>query len=276
MGNIASTSLYQELRTASACFTQVVIADLWNGNNDNDLSSLLHTPLDGFPFRYYPLAIARIAELTNGNPYLVQLVGWHVYDQFTRKQNQKRSSKIEGREKPYDPLFTVSNVQDAIVRPLCIEGQKYFYRRLLWSFNEEDQDTVDEILDLFRGSPRLRKQEIVDFICPTKSNSTTPPYSASTQNSNPKPEDVIELIDRLTSHGVLSKPDPMITLKMDILAISHLTKPCRGGTLLDLTCFSSAYVLMLHIASCSPLEWVPSYWSICRILQYMGTTPWKI
>jgi len=81
---------------------------------------ILTNPNDEFPLEYSPEAIDRIYDLTHGQPYLVQLIGFHL----VRRYNNQVFEQGKSRES----VFTVKDVEHVIGdREFFKQGRYYFH-----------------------------------------------------------------------------------------------------------------------------------------------------
>ena len=80
---------------------------------------ILANPSEDFPLNYIPEALDKIYDLTSGQPYLVQLVGFQLvrrYNNYVFEQGRFR-----------DPVFTVKDVEAVINDPeFFLRGRYYF------------------------------------------------------------------------------------------------------------------------------------------------------
>lgn len=196
--NDGGSELYQRYKTSTARLTHHIPLTIVVKNEISYIEYLLQFPTPDFPFKFDPLAIRRICELTNGQPYLVQLVAWHTFSQFMQyKSNPVVKTKF-GTEHYYDPLFSLENIEQTIRNELCREGIEYYYKRLLKYFGN-NAGLVDEILHLFDRNIWLNTKVISDnFI----------------DEARPI---IRQLLYTLCEHGILKQSSDSFMLKMEIL-----------------------------------------------------------
>jgi hypothetical protein len=80
---------------------------------------ILANPNEDFPLDYMPEALDKIYDLTHGQPYLVQLVGFQLvrrYNDYVFQQGRTR-----------DPVFTVEDVEAVISDPEFFQGGSYYF-----------------------------------------------------------------------------------------------------------------------------------------------------
>ncbi|MGB2925343.1 MAG: ATP-binding protein, partial [Limnothrix sp.] len=79
---------------------------------------LLASPAEDFPLDYEPAALQRIYDLSNGQPYLVQLIGF----QLVRRYNDYVFEQAKQR----DNLLTTADVEAIITEDFFRKGRYYF------------------------------------------------------------------------------------------------------------------------------------------------------
>jgi hypothetical protein len=90
---------------------------------------LITNPSEDFPIDYDPDAIAQIYSLTNGQPYLTQLICQNLISRFNRQRFEE--------QREIEPRFTLADIQTIITEPNFFnDGNAYF--RGIW---EQAQET---------------------------------------------------------------------------------------------------------------------------------------
>ncbi|XWK85671.1 MAG: ATP-binding protein [Phormidium sp.] len=80
---------------------------------------LLANPDEDFPLDYKPEALDRIYDLTAGQPYLVQLMGF----QLVRHYN----NLVFEMGRSHDQIFTVEDVEEVVKDPEFFKGGRYYF-----------------------------------------------------------------------------------------------------------------------------------------------------
>ncbi|MFO5529134.1 MAG: AAA family ATPase, partial [Cuspidothrix sp.] len=101
-------------------------------------SQILANPaIEDFFLDYTPEALDKIYDLTYGQPYLVNLVGFHLvrlYNDFVFEQGRNR-----------DPVFTVEDVETIVKKPEFFQrGSNYFNG--VWGQAGENNDNTQQII----------------------------------------------------------------------------------------------------------------------------------
>jgi hypothetical protein len=81
-------------------------------------AQLLASPSHDFPLDYHPEALAKIHDLTHGQPYLSQLIGFLLvrrYNDFVFEQGRQRDNRL-----------TVADVEAVVTEHLFRQGRYYF------------------------------------------------------------------------------------------------------------------------------------------------------
>ena len=98
---------------------------------------LANPAIEDFLLDYTPEALDKIYDLTYGQPYLVQLVGFHLvrlYNDFVFEQGRNR-----------DPVFTVEDVETIVNKPeFFTRGSNYFNG--VWGQAGENNDHTQQII----------------------------------------------------------------------------------------------------------------------------------
>ena len=98
---------------------------------------LANPAIEDFFLDYTPEALDKIYDLTYGQPYLVQLVGYYLvrlYNNFVFEQGRNR-----------DPFFTVEDVEAIVKKPEFFQrGSNYFNG--VWGQAGENNDHTQQII----------------------------------------------------------------------------------------------------------------------------------
>jgi hypothetical protein len=98
---------------------------------------LANPAIEDFLLNYTPEALDKIYDLTYGQPYLVNLVGFHLvrlYNDFVFEQGRNR-----------DPVFTVEDVETIVKKPeFFTRGSNYFHG--VWGQAGENNDHTQQII----------------------------------------------------------------------------------------------------------------------------------
>ncbi|WP_414545680.1 hypothetical protein [Nostoc sp. CCY0012] len=113
--------------------------------NPGTTRQILANPvIEDFPLDYTPEALNEIYQLTSGQPYLLQLVGFQLvrqYNDFVFEQGRSRN-----------PVFTVEDVQAVIQDPVFFKrGSGYFTG--VWGQAAQGADGQQVILHLLAPHP---------------------------------------------------------------------------------------------------------------------------
>ncbi|MGL5058375.1 MAG: AAA family ATPase, partial [Microcoleus sp.] len=98
---------------------------------------VLANPDPDFILDYKPEALDRIYELTRGQPYLAQLVGFHLVRLY--------NDRVFEMERPREPIFTVEDVETAINDPEFFNRGRYYFTGV-WGLAAEGAAGQQEIL----------------------------------------------------------------------------------------------------------------------------------
>ena len=117
---------------------------------------ILANPSDDFLLDYTPEALEHIYELTSGQPYLVQLVGFQLvrrYNDYVFEQGQTR-----------DPVFTLEDVEIVISDRTFFQNGRYYFEGV-WKQAAEGAPGQQEIIKLIAPYPEgLSRQELVNAV----------------------------------------------------------------------------------------------------------------
>jgi AAA+ ATPase superfamily predicted ATPase len=106
---------------------------------------LANPAIEEFLLDYTPEALDKIYDLTYGQPYLVQLIGFHLvrlYNDFVFEQGRNRN-----------PVFTVEDVEAVVKKPeFFTRGSNYFNG--VWGQAGENGNTQQVILSHLAKSPQ--------------------------------------------------------------------------------------------------------------------------
>ncbi|MFM6511540.1 MAG: AAA family ATPase [Microcystis panniformis] len=116
---------------------------------------------EDFPLDYTPSALDKIYQLTHGQPYLVQLIGFHLV-RFYNKQ-------VFELQRPQDIRFQVEDVEKAIDAEFFQRGNYYFTG--VWKQAKQDAAGQGEILIVL--SPHLQGLTRADLLSSTGLTATT-------------------------------------------------------------------------------------------------------
>jgi IclR helix-turn-helix domain len=98
---------------------------------------VLANPDDDFILDYKPEALDRIYELTHGQPYLTQLVGFLLVRLY--------NDQVFEMGRPRDPMFTIEDVETVINNPELFTNARYYFTGV-WSQAAECARGQQEIL----------------------------------------------------------------------------------------------------------------------------------
>lgn len=98
---------------------------------------MLVNPDDDFLLDYKPEALDRIYELTHGQPYLTQLVGFHLVRLY--------NDRVFEMGRPRDPIFTIEDVETVINDPEFFNRGRYYFTGV-WGQAAEGAAGQQEIL----------------------------------------------------------------------------------------------------------------------------------
>ena len=98
---------------------------------------VLANPDDDFILDYKPEALDRIYELTHGQPYLTQLVGFHLVSLY--------NEQVFEMGRPRDPIFTLEDVATVIDDPDLFNKARYYFTGV-WGQAAEGASGQQEIL----------------------------------------------------------------------------------------------------------------------------------
>lgn len=126
---------------------------------------LANPAIEDFLLDYTPEALDKIYDLTYGQPYLVQLIGFHLvrlYNDFVFEQGKNR-----------DPVFTVEDVEAVVNKPEFFNnGSRYFNG--VWGQAGENGNTEQVILSHLAKSPQgLSLNDLVELTGIDESNLQT-------------------------------------------------------------------------------------------------------
>jgi hypothetical protein len=123
---------------------------------------------EDFPLDYTPSALDKIYQLTHGQPYLVQLIGFHLV-RFYNKQ-------VFELQRPQDIRFQVEDVEKAIDDEFFQRGNYYFTG--VWKQAKQDAAGQQEILIVL--SPHLQGLTRADLLSSTGLTATTLDWALKT------------------------------------------------------------------------------------------------
>ncbi|MEB3149789.1 MAG: ATP-binding protein, partial [Sphaerospermopsis sp.] len=126
---------------------------------------LANPAIEDFLLDYTPEALDNIYDLTYGQPYLVQLIGYHLvrlYNDFVFEQGKNR-----------DPFFTVEDVETVVNKPEFFTGGSNYFNGV-WGQAGENGNTEQVILSHLAKSPQgLSLNDLVELTGIDESNLQT-------------------------------------------------------------------------------------------------------
>ncbi|WRH67189.1 MAG: ATP-binding protein [Planktothrix sp. GU0601_MAG3] len=141
---------------------------------------LLANPGEDFPLDYKPDALDYIYDLTAGQPYLVQLIGFLL----VRRYNDQVFELGNNR----DPMFTITDVNGIINQPEFYQNGRYYFTGVWQQAGE--------------GSPG--QQQIIKAIAP---HPTGLDFNTLQTVTNLDPNSLQNAIDTLSRHDVIQETD---------------------------------------------------------------------
>lgn len=121
---------------------------------------------EDFLLDYTPEALDKIYDLTYGQPYLVQLIGFHLvrlYNDFVFEQGRNR-----------DPVFTVEDVEVVVNKPEFFTRGSNYFNGVWGQAGENNDNTQQVILSHLAKSPQgLSLNELVELTGIDESNLQT-------------------------------------------------------------------------------------------------------
>jgi len=117
---------------------------------------LANPAIEDFLLDYTPEALDKIYDLTYGQPYLVQLVGFHLvrlYNDFTFEQGKKRES-----------VFTVEDVEAIVKKPEFFQGGSNYFNGV-WGQAGENNDHIQQtiLIHLAKDTTGLNVNELIEL-----------------------------------------------------------------------------------------------------------------
>ena len=128
----------------------VQLLDVETRHQSSDTEKTYHgTSLqEDFPLDYTPEALDKIYDLTHGQPYLVQLIGF----QLVRRYNDQVFEM--GRKR--DPIFTVEEVEAVVNDPQFFKRGRYYFDGV-WSQAAQGEPGQQIILEILAPSSQRTK-----------------------------------------------------------------------------------------------------------------------
>ncbi|MFM6477196.1 MAG: ATP-binding protein, partial [Dolichospermum sp.] len=127
---------------------------------------LANPAIEDFLLDYTPEALDNIYDLTYGQPYLVQLVGFHLvrlYNDFVFEQGRNR-----------DPVFTVEDVENVVNKPEFFTRGSNYFNGVWGQAGENNDDTQQAILIHLAKYPQgLSLNDLVELTRIDESNLQT-------------------------------------------------------------------------------------------------------
>jgi hypothetical protein len=115
---------------------------------------LANPAIEDFLLDYTPEALDKIYDLTYGQPYLVQLVGFHLvrlYNDFVFEQG-----------KPRESVFTVEDVEAIVTKPEFFQRGSNYFNGVWGQAGENNDNTQQAILkELAKDTTGLTINELV-------------------------------------------------------------------------------------------------------------------
>jgi hypothetical protein len=106
---------------------------------------LLANPNDEFPLDYQPEALDLIYQLTLGQPYLVQLIGFFLVRHY--------NDQVFEMGKPRDPILTIEDVNTIINNPEFFKNGRYYFTGV-WGQASHNAPAQQEILRAIAPHPQ--------------------------------------------------------------------------------------------------------------------------
>jgi hypothetical protein len=118
---------------------------------------LITNPSEDFPIDYDADAIAQIYSLTNGQPYLTQLICQNLISRFNRQRFEE--------QREIEPRFTTHDIQTIITEPNFFNDGNAYFRGIWEQAQETSGPTQLAILRELATAPtaNLQAQEAEDF-----------------------------------------------------------------------------------------------------------------
>jgi hypothetical protein len=141
---------------------------------------LLANPGEDFPLDYKPDALDYIYDLTAGQPYLVQLIGFLLVRRYNDQVFELGNKR--------DPMFTIADVDGIINQPEFYQNGRYYFTGVWQQAGE--------------GSPG--QQEIIKAIAP---HPTGLDFNTLQTITNLDPNSLQNALDTLSRHDVITETD---------------------------------------------------------------------
>lgn len=141
---------------------------------------LLANPSEDFPLDYKPDALDYIYDLTAGQPYLVQLIGFLLVRRYNDQVFELGNKR--------DPMFTIADVDGIINQPEFYQNGRYYFTGVWQQAGE--------------GSPG--QQQIIKAIAPY---STGLDFNTLKTVTNLDPNSLQNALDTLSRHDVITETD---------------------------------------------------------------------
>jgi hypothetical protein len=124
---------------------------------------LANPAIEDFLLDYTPEALDKIYDLTYGQPYLVQLVGFHLvrlYNDFVFEQGRNR-----------EPVFTVEDIDTIVNKPEFFTRGSNYFNGVWGQAGENNDNTQQVILSHLAKSPQgLNLNDLVELMGIDESN----------------------------------------------------------------------------------------------------------
>ncbi|WP_237747813.1 AAA family ATPase [Planktothrix mougeotii] len=141
---------------------------------------LLANPGEDFPLDYKPDALDYIYDLTAGQPYLVQLIGFLLVRRYNDQVFELGNKR--------DPMFTIADVDGIINQPEFYQNGRYYFTGVWQQAGE--------------GSPG--QQQIIKAIAP---HPTGLDFNTLQTITNLDPNSLQNALDTLSRHDVIQETD---------------------------------------------------------------------
>lgn len=141
---------------------------------------LLANPSEDFPLDYKPDALDYIYDLTAGQPYLVQLIGFLLVRRYNDQVFELGNKR--------DPMFTIADVDGIINQPEFYQNGRYYFTGVWQQAGE--------------GSPG--QQNIIKAIAP---HPTGLDFNTLQTITNLDPNSLQNALDTLSRHDVITETD---------------------------------------------------------------------
>lgn len=196
---------YESFRSSITRLANPSTLSFFDSTNNSVIAKFLQQPQHGFCHRFTQTAVERVAFLTGGQPYLVQLLAAGVLKQFGDHYHYFGGAVPAGQTRFYDPLFIEEDVNEASGAPFVMQGLRYYWHRLEQHFASAWPD-IHFVLRHYRS----------DWNAPLQPAAVAAQYPPSPTPVNTSY--VADLMDRLVKQGILDSDNAgQYTLRVKIL-----------------------------------------------------------